>query len=324
MASHFFQSMVADVFVHSSVVMGMFIQGMASCLPSGDYWEYSFALKQGMTIYLPNGDYQLTTYSWLVMSFIVGPVGEASGSGPLMGTLPMEVVMVSTYVMPVTSSFMLLLVLTLEIPGVTTSPMGMVPMGASRSTSTSSGICKQAVTLEKPCSRVGSHMSTNACGSKEGLGGVGVLGGQDGGFMGIIWESWLDPTFGLEVLVSWGISLVATTGWDGCSTFSHPRNFGGSLFQSWLQCTVCLGDVCSEKGLWTLLLFLLGEGHPQKNSSLVKERYHFTSSLSSNMLSTNNCGPPPAGGLFCSAQCWRALAYTTTFSLGISLMSLQA
>ena len=97
--------------------------------------------------------------------------------------------MVSTYVMPVTSSFMMWLVLTWEIPGVTTSPIGMVPMGASRSTSMSSGICKQAVTSEKPCSRVGSCMGTKACAVKEGLGGVGVLSGEAGGFMGIIWKS---------------------------------------------------------------------------------------------------------------------------------------
>ena len=42
------------------------------------------------------------------------------------------------------------------------------------------------------------------------------------------------------------------------------------------------------------------------------------------MLFTNYHGSPPAGRLHCSAQCWRALAYATTFSQGISLMSLQA
>ena len=68
----------------------------------------------------------------------------------------------------------------------------------------------------------------------------------------------------------------------------------------------------------------LGRATPQKTSSSVKERYHFTSSLSSKMLLTNKHGSPPAGRLFCSAQCWRALAYATTFSLGISLMSLHA
>ena len=51
-------------------------------------------------------------------------VGKVSRSGPLRAILPMEVVMVSMYVMPVTSSFMMWLELTLEIPGVTTSPNG--------------------------------------------------------------------------------------------------------------------------------------------------------------------------------------------------------
>ena len=67
-----------------------------------------------------------------------------------------------------------------------------------------------------------------------------------------------------------------------------------------------------------------GRATPQKTSSSVKERYHFTSSLSSKTLLTNKHGSPPAGRLFCSTQCWRALAYATTFSLGISQMSLHA
>ena len=94
--------------------------------------------------------------------------GEASRYGPLRANLPIEVVMVSTYVTPVISSFMMQLELTLEIPGVTTSLMGMVPMGVSRSTSMSSGIDKQAVTLEKPHGGVGSCMSANACAGREG------------------------------------------------------------------------------------------------------------------------------------------------------------
>ena len=142
--------MVIDIFVCSLVVTGMFIKRIAGCPPNGDYWKYSFALWWGMIICLPDGDYWLTAYSQSVTSLIVGPVGEASRSGPLRATLPMEVVMVSTYVVPVTLSLMMWLVLTLEIPGVATSLMGMVPMGASRSTSMSSGICKQAITPEKP------------------------------------------------------------------------------------------------------------------------------------------------------------------------------
>ena len=83
-------------------------------------------------------------------------------------------------------------------------------------------------------------MSANACIGKEGLGGMWGLSGEAGGFMGIIWESWLDPTFGLEDLVGWGISLAATTGQDGCNTFSHPKNFGAlsSRAGSSAQCTL--------------------------------------------------------------------------------------
>ena len=121
-----------------------------------------------------------------------------------------------------------------------------------------------------------------------------------------------------------GSPQPATTGWDGCSTFSHLKNFGalssGASCSTW--CT--LGMSVAE---WVFRLSsssFLGRATPQKTSSLVKERYHVSSSLSSNMLSANNCGSPPAGRLFCPAQCWRALAYATTFSLGISLMSLQA
>ena len=263
MASHFFfQLVVADVFVCSSAEMGMFIKRIAGCPPNGDYWEYSFTLWQGIINCLPNSSYWLTTYSQSVTSLIVGPVEEASGSGPLRATLPMEVVMVSMYVMSVTLSLTMWLVLTLEIPGVATSPMGMMPMGASRSTSTSSGIHKQAITPEKPCSRVGSCMSANACAGEEGLGGVGILGGEAGGFMGIIRESWLDPTFSLEALVGWGISPAATTGWDGCSTFSHPKNFGAfsSRAGSGTWCT--LGMSVAERVFRLFLLFLLGEGHP--------------------------------------------------------------
>ena len=128
----------------------MFIKRIAGCLPNSSYQEYSFALWSGIINCLPNGSYQLTAYSWPVISSIMGPVEEASESGPLRATLPTEVVTVSTYIMPVTSSITMQLVFTLEIPGVATSPMGMVPMGASRSTSTSSSICKQAITPKKP------------------------------------------------------------------------------------------------------------------------------------------------------------------------------
>ena len=110
------------------------------------------------------------------------------------------------------------------------------------------------------------------------------------------------------------ISLLALRPWMvwGSSTFSHPKNFGDPLSGASSGVQGALGMSVTERvsGLSPLASW---EGPtPQKTSSLVKERYHFTSSLSSNTLSANNRGPPPAGRLFSSAQCWRALAYATT------------
>ena len=45
---------------------------------------------------LPNGSCQLAVYSQLVTSSVIGPKDEASESGPLRDTLPVEVVTVST------------------------------------------------------------------------------------------------------------------------------------------------------------------------------------------------------------------------------------
>ena len=97
--------------------------------------------------------------------------------------------MVSMYVMPVALSLMMWLMLIVDIPRVATilyHPDGHGAHGASRSTSTSSGIRKQAITPEKPHGRVGDCMSANACTGEEGLGGMGVFGGEARGSMGII------------------------------------------------------------------------------------------------------------------------------------------
>ena len=94
----------------------------------------------------------------------------------------MEVVTVSMYVTPVASSLMMWLVLMVEILGVTTTPMGMVPRRNSRATSISSGVHRQSVTPAKLHDGVGGCMSVNACTGEEGLGGVGVFGGEAGGF----------------------------------------------------------------------------------------------------------------------------------------------
>ena len=112
---------------------------------------------------------------------------EASDSGPLRATLPMEVVTVSMYVTLVASSLTMWLILMEEIPGVATTPMGMVPRGASMATSTTSGVHRYAVTPANLCGRVGGHMSANACTGEEGLGQVEVFGGEAGDFTGTIW-----------------------------------------------------------------------------------------------------------------------------------------
>ena len=92
---------------------------------------------------------------------------QASGSGLLMVTFPMEVVTVSMYVLSVISSFKMQLELKLEIPGVATGLMGIESTGALRSTSTSSGACRQAVTPEKPCGGVDGCTNTRACVGRE-------------------------------------------------------------------------------------------------------------------------------------------------------------
>ena len=63
---------------------------------------------------------------------------------------------------------MIRLELMLVIPGAATSSRGMMPTGGSRSTSTSLGTLKQAVTPAKPWGGVGNHASTKACIDGEG------------------------------------------------------------------------------------------------------------------------------------------------------------
>ena len=117
---------------------------------------------------------------------------------------------------------------------------------------------------------------------------------------------------------------MVTTGWDRCNTFSHPTNFG-ALPSSTGSGTQCASEKSVVPGVCRLSSSSSsGRATPQKTSSSVKERYHLTSSLSSKTLFTNKRGSPLAGRLFCSTQYWRALAYATTFSLGISRMSLHA
>ena len=112
---------------------------------------------------------------------------------------------------------------------------------------------------------------------------------------------------------------MVTTGQDGWSIQSHPMNFAVLSFSCGSGTGGILGMLAREEVVG--LFSISGTATPQKTSSSVKVRYHFTSSLSSNTLFANKQGSPPVGGSFCSARYWRALAYATTFSLGTSLMS---
>ena len=101
-------------------------------------------------------------------------------------TLPMEVVMVSMYTSPVVSSLTTGLELTLEMPGVETSPMDILPTGISQPTSMTSGDFRQAVTLAKPWGRVGSHLNANALAGGGDAGSDGAFNKQSGRLIGIV------------------------------------------------------------------------------------------------------------------------------------------
>ena len=196
-------------------------------------------------------------------------------------------------------------------------------MGASEAISKGSGIWRQAVTPAKPHGGVNGHMTANACTGEEGLDGVGVFDRGPGGFAGPAQGSWVDPPLGLKALHGGEISPAATTGQEGCRIFSHPKNFGLllSVSDSGTQGVLEM-SVGRVSRLWSSSFS--GRATPWNTSSSEKERYYFTSSLNSFMLSASRHGPPPAGRLISSTQCWRALAYATAFSWGISLISLHA
>ena len=145
-----------------------------------------------MTAPLPNGEFWLVSYSRLVISSITGPVEEVFGFRSLRMILPKEVVIVSTYVMPVMLSFMIQLELTLDIPGA--SPTDMAPVDAS-------GIFKQAITPSKPCGRVGGFTSATTFADGEGLDREDILRRSMGDFTGFTWKYRWDLPLGLEVWV---------------------------------------------------------------------------------------------------------------------------
>ena len=185
----------------------------------------------------------------------------------------------------------------------------------------SSGIFKQAITPAKLRGGMGGFTSANALAGGEGSGREGAFGRWIGDLTGVICESWQDLPLSLKVQVGWGVSLVVITGWDGCSTLSHPTNFGVLSLGCGSGTGGVFGMLVGEEVVEFFSSSASGMATPQKTSSSVKVRYHFISSLSSNTLFANKWGSPPVGRSFCSTQYWRALAYATTFSLGSSLMS---
>ena len=77
----------------------------------------------------------------------------------------------------------------LKRPGLNTIPMDMVPTGISQSTSSSSGVLKQAVTPVKPWGGVGGLTNASALAGGGDFGGDGAFGGLDGGLMEVVWVS---------------------------------------------------------------------------------------------------------------------------------------
>ena len=291
-----------------------------SCPPSSGYWECSI-MQCWMLTHSPSGRFQLASYSLPVMSSMVGPEEEVLGPRPLRINLPMEVVTVSTYVRPVASSFTTWLELMLEIPRVITSPIDRGPTGTSWSSSMSSGIFNQVVTPVKPHGGVGGLTCVNALVGGEGSGREGALGRWIGDFTGVIHESWWDLPLGLEVWVGWGSPQQWLLAKMGVALYPIPQTLG---FFPWVVVPAWGVFLECQWGKGLLSSFPpppQGQLPLGKTSSLVKVRYHFTSSLSSNTLSANKWGSPPVGRSFCSTQYWRALAYATTFSLRTSLMS---
>ena len=156
------------------------------------------------------------------MSSIAGP---SPGSKLPRTILPMEVITVSRYTSPMVSSVTTRLELTLERLGLNTIPMDIVPTGISWSTSTSSRVLKQATTLAKPWGGVGGLTNASVLAGWGGFGGNGAFGGLDGGLMEVVWVSWRALLFALGAVVGWGVSPVATTGQDRCTTVSHLAYF---------------------------------------------------------------------------------------------------
>ena len=153
------------------------------------------------------------------MSSIVGP---SLVSVLPMTILPMDVVMVSRYTSPVSSSFTTRLEEMLDMLGFDTIPMAITFTGVFWSTSTSSRVLKQAATPVKLLGSVGGLTNANALASRGDLGGDEALGVSGGGLNGMVLVVRRTLLFAHGTVVGRGTSPAAITGQEGCNIVFHP------------------------------------------------------------------------------------------------------
>ena len=129
--------------------------------------------------------------------------------------------MVSRYTSPVSSSFTTRLEETLDMPVFDTIPTAIALTGVFWSTSTSSGILKQAATPVKPRGGVGGLTNANALASGRDLGGDEALGVLGGGLNRMVLVVQRTLLFARGTVVGQGTSPAAITGREGCNIVSH-------------------------------------------------------------------------------------------------------
>ena len=108
------------------------------------------------------------------------------------------------------------------MPGFDTIPTVIALTGMFRSTSTSSGVLKQAATPAKPRVGVGGLTNANALASGGDLGGDEALEVLGGVLKGMVLVARRTLLFTRGTVVGRRTSPAATTGRDGCNTVSHP------------------------------------------------------------------------------------------------------
>ena len=133
----------------------------------------------------------------------------------------MDIVTVSKYTRPFSSSLTTQLEQMLDMLGSDMIPMVTTLAGVSQSTSMSSRVLKQVVTLVKPQGVVGGLTNANALACGGDLGGEEALGVFSGGLKGMVLMGCRTLHLACGTAVGWGTSPVAITSWNGCNTVSH-------------------------------------------------------------------------------------------------------